>query len=69
MRLTGFDAIHYAEKHDRSLSKFTDPIEGARDVVDVYEASTIAMINPMLIYIDVDDAEASRYFVEIGDGK
>lgn len=52
-RLTGYDAIEYAEEHDLLLNKHEDPIEGARDGLTPDEARTVAAEDPSLIYIDV----------------
>lgn len=46
-RLTGYDAITYAEEHDLLLS------EGARDDLTPDEARKIAAKDPSLIYIDI----------------
>jgi len=59
-RLTGTDAIEYAERHDLLLSKYADPIEDGRDGLTPEEAAAIAREDPSLIYIDIAPAQISR---------
>lgn len=49
--LTGHDAIDYAETHGLTLSKYSDPMEGAREMVEIPEAREIAADDPALIWI------------------
>lgn len=49
--LTGYDAIRHAEAHGLTLSKYADPLEGARDGLCVQEARWIALDDPSLIYL------------------
>src|SRR5690606_9122688 len=52
-RLTGYDAIDYAEEHDMLLGKYADPVEGARENLSPDEARTIAAKDPSLVYLDI----------------
>jgi hypothetical protein len=54
-RLTGVDAIRRAERDGRTLSKYNDPIEEAREDLSVEEANAVARDDPGLIYLDVED--------------
>jgi hypothetical protein len=49
--MTGHDAIDYAEAHGLTLNKYSDPMEGARELVDIAEAREIAADDPALIWI------------------
>jgi len=60
MRLTGSDAIEYAEAHDLSLGKYTDPVEDWRDDLTPDEAREVAREDPGLIYLDVTRPEEAR---------
>lgn len=51
MRFEGFEAIEYAKENGLLLSKYEDPIEGAREDVTVDEARDIAREDPRLIWI------------------
>lgn len=53
-KLTGTDAIEYAEAHNLPLHKHADPTEGAREV-SVEEAREIAAEDPSLIWIEIRD--------------
>jgi hypothetical protein len=53
-RLTGWDAIEYAEAHDLTLCKYNDPIENAREGLTVEEAREIAGEDNGLIYLDIE---------------
>ena len=55
MRLTGFEAIEFAEKEGLKLRKHPDRIEGPRVELSVAEASAIAAEDPDLIWLDVPD--------------
>jgi hypothetical protein len=57
MRLTGFDAISYAEREGLSLNKSADPIDDARTGLSVAEAEAIASEDPNLIWVEVPDPE------------
>jgi hypothetical protein len=57
MRLTGFAAIEFAEKHNLRLSKHTDPVDGPVAGLTVAEAEAIADVDEGLIYLDVSDQE------------
>jgi hypothetical protein len=64
MRLTGFEAIEYAERSGRLLNKHPDPITGPRLGLNVAEAEAVASEDPELIWLDVPDDE---YYGEPGD--
>lgn len=55
MRLTGFEAIEYAEKASLPLNKAKDAIDEARSGLSIAEAEAIADENPDLIWLEVDD--------------
>lgn len=57
MRLTGFDAITYAEREGLSLNKFADNIDEAVAGLTVAEAEAIAVDRPELIWLEVTDEE------------
>ncbi len=57
MRLTGFDAIAYAEREGRPLHKAADHIDEARDGLTVAEAEAIAAEDPSLIWLEVPNEE------------
>jgi hypothetical protein len=57
MRLTGFAAIEFAEKHNLRLSKLTDSVDGPVEGLTVAEAEAIADEDEGLIYLDVPDRE------------
>jgi hypothetical protein len=57
MRLTGFDAIEYAETEGRLLNKAADRIDEARGGLTVAEAEAIAIEEPNLIWLEVPDEE------------
>lgn len=52
-KLTGIEAIIYAENNGLLLSKYTDPTEEARTDLTVQEAREIAKEDPSLIYIEI----------------
>jgi len=55
MRLTGFDAIEYAEKEGIALHKAPDSIDNGAEALTVAEAEDIADDDPELIWLDVPD--------------
>jgi len=57
MRLTGFDAIEFAEKQGLKLNKHPDSLTGPRIGLTVAEAEAIATDDPELIWLDVDEDE------------
>jgi hypothetical protein len=57
MRLTGYAAIEYAEKHNLALSKHGDPVDESAAGLTVAEAEAIAEGDEDLIYLDVPDQE------------
>jgi len=52
-KLTGYEAIEWAEAHDALLRKYADPIEDARDDLTVAEARDIASEDQSLIYVEI----------------
>jgi hypothetical protein len=54
MRLTGREAIAYAERYGLLLCKYNDPIKGPREDLTVEEANEIAIADDGLIYLNVD---------------
>jgi hypothetical protein len=59
MRLTGFDAIEYAEKAGLTLNKAADNIDEGQTGLTIAEAEAIAAEEPDVIWIDV--AEDAYY--------
>jgi hypothetical protein len=57
MRLTGFEAIEYAEKAGLRLQKSSDSIDGPAADLTVAEAEAIASDDPELIWLDVPEGE------------
>jgi hypothetical protein len=57
MRLTGYAAIEFAEKHNLSLSKHGDAVDESAVGLTVPEAEAIAEEDEDLIYLDVADQE------------
>jgi hypothetical protein len=55
MRLSGFEAIEYAEREGLRLNKHPDSISGPRIGLSVAEAEAIASEDPGLIWLDVPD--------------
>jgi hypothetical protein len=55
MRLTGFEAIEYAEKEGLTLNKSGDSIDGAQQGLSIAEAEAIATDEPELIWVDVPE--------------
>jgi len=52
--LIGIEAVEYARKNAKALSKYADPIEDAREGLSVEEAREIAREDPNLIHLDVE---------------
>jgi hypothetical protein len=52
-KLTGYEAIEYAETNGLTLCKYNDPIEDAREVLTPDEARKIASEDPSLIYVTI----------------
>ncbi|OPX57334.1 MAG: hypothetical protein A4E30_01683 [Methanomassiliicoccales archaeon PtaB.Bin215] len=52
--LRGMEAVEYARKNAKLLSKYADPIEDARDDLTPSEAEDVCREDPGLIYIVVD---------------
>jgi hypothetical protein len=57
MRLTGFQAIDYAEQEGLTLNKAADRIDEGRTGLTVAEAQAIASEDPNLIWIEVPEME------------
>jgi hypothetical protein len=57
MRLTGFEAIEYAEKEGLMLHKSADSIDEGADGLSVAEAEAIADGDPDLIWLEVSEVE------------
>lgn len=57
MRLTGYSAIEYAEKHNLPLSKHGDAVDDSASGLSIAEAEAIAEEDEELIFLDVADAE------------
>ncbi len=55
MRLTGFEAIEYAEKEGLLLNKAADSIDEERENLTIAEAEAIASEDPDLIWLEVAD--------------
>jgi len=55
MRLTGFEAIEYAEKEGLALNKSADAIDNAAHDLSIAEAEAIATEDPDLIWLVVPD--------------
>lgn len=66
MKLTGYEAIAYAEQNDLTLSKYADPTEDAREGLTVEEARKVASEDPTLIYID---ARQTRQMIRYQTGE
>ena len=61
MRLTGFEAIEYAEQEGLTLNKAADRIDEEVRGLSVAEAEAIADVDPDLIWVDVP---SDKYFGE-----
>lgn len=60
MRLTGFAAIEFAEKHNLRLMKAEDPVDGPAEGLTVPEAEAIATDDESLIYLDVPEEQYDK---------
>ena len=60
MRLTGFEAITFAEREGLTLSKLEDRVDEAQEGLSVAEAEAIALDSPELIYLDITSEEYER---------
>lgn len=67
-RLTGYDAIEYAERAGLTLSKYADPTEAARDSLTPDEAREIAAEDPSLIYVEIPRATHVEIYEDNGGG-
>ena len=61
MRLTGFDAIEYAEKEGLTLNKSATSIDDGAEGLSIAEAEAIAEDDSDLIWLDVP---ADEYYGE-----
>ncbi len=57
MRLTGYAAIEFAEKHNLTLSKHGDAVDDSATGLTVAEAEAVAEEDEDLVFLDVPDAE------------
>jgi len=57
MRLTGYAAIEFAEKHNLTLSKHADAVDDPATGLTVAEAEAIAEDDEELVYLDVPEEE------------
>jgi hypothetical protein len=57
MRLTGFEAITFAEREGLTLNKHADSIDDAATGLTIAEAEAIAAEDPDLIWLEVSDEE------------
>lgn len=55
MRLTGFNAIEFAEKQNLKLNKLSDDVDGPAQGLTIAEAEAIATEDEALIYLDVPE--------------
>jgi hypothetical protein len=55
MKLTGFDAIQFAEQEGLALNKDADAIDEAATGLTVAEAEAIAVDSPELIWLEVSE--------------
>ncbi len=53
-RISGYDALHYAEEQGLLLNKYADPTEDAREGLDIYEAREVASEDASLLYLDTE---------------
>ena len=60
MRLTGFEAITFAEREGLTLNKLEDRVDEAQEGLSVAEAEAIAVDSPELIYLDITSEEYER---------
>jgi hypothetical protein len=60
LRLTGFDAIEFAEKHNLRLKKHGDAVNGASQGRTIAEAEAIAVEDEGLIYLDIPDEQYQK---------
>ena len=57
MKLTGFEAIEFAEKEGLPLNKAADSIDAAVEGLSIAEAEAIAADDPDLIWLVVEEQE------------
>ena len=57
MKLTGFEAIEYAEKEGLTLSKKGDSIDDAVHGLSIAEAEAIATDDPDSIWLEIRDED------------
>jgi hypothetical protein len=57
MKLTGFEAIEFAEKEGLTLNKLADHVDEAATGLSIAEAEAIAVDNPEQIWLLVPEEE------------
>ena len=57
MRLTGFEAIEFAEKEGLTLNKAGDSIDGPVQGLTIAEAEALASNDPESVWLEVPDGE------------
>ena len=57
MKITGFDAIAFAEQEGLTLNKSADAIDGEAADLTITEAEAIATDRPELIWLEVAEDE------------
>ena len=57
-RLTGYEAIEFAEKQGLKLNKHPDATQGPRQGLTVAEAEAVAAEDASLIWLDVDEDDS-----------
>jgi hypothetical protein len=57
MKLTGFEAIEFAEKEGLPLNKAADSIDDAVEGLTIAEAEAIAADDPELIWLAVEEQD------------
>ena len=57
MKITGFDAIAFAEQEGLTLNKSADSIDGEAAELTIAEAEAIATDRPELIWLEVGEDE------------
>ena len=57
MKLTGFEAIEFAEKEGLTLNKAGDPIDGPVQGLTIAEAEALAANDPASVWLEIPDGE------------
>lgn len=66
MKLSGYEAINYAEANSLTLNKYTDPTENAREGLTPDEARKVAAEDPSLIWCEM---EMRQYVTRLYNGE